>query len=226
MFSTIDLEEGRPDRRLRKDQDEETMEATAVMGMFISNNLAKLKGLTTEEKPKLSASSKVIAAVADTGIHMIENLVGQSCPLFDKHGGCLQVARTYFGIKATQKGYSSQEIDERWNGSHADEKYMFSSGFINQRCLDQKLSRLTQPRKRIDQVKHPLDLFLRHQRPPIETLLSSAQRFLSRTPNVRQEGVVSRYTSHQTWPGYARTICRLGPPEALSPQVFAAFSHS
>lgn len=32
-------------------------------------------------------------------------------------------------------------------------------------------------------------------------------------------------TSHQTWPEYARTICRFGPPEALSPQVFAAFSH-
>ncbi|KAJ4030950.1 hypothetical protein NW753_013643 [Fusarium oxysporum] len=32
-------------------------------------------------------------------------------------------------------------------------------------------------------------------------------------------------TSHQIWPGYARTIWRFGPPEALSPQVFAAFSH-
>ncbi|KAI7760635.1 hypothetical protein LZL87_009519 [Fusarium oxysporum] len=84
----------------------------------------------------------VAAVITDTGIHMVESLVSQSFELFDKHGGCLQVARTYFGIKATQQDYSLQEIDECWNGRHADPQLfeLFNTTFSHALTIIELLS--------------------------------------------------------------------------------------
>ncbi|CVK86236.1 uncharacterized protein FPRN_06273 [Fusarium proliferatum] len=73
----------------------------------------------------------VAGVITDTGIHMVERLVGQSFRLFNKHGGCFQVGRMYFGMKAAQQDYSQQQIDECWSGKHVDSQLseLFNSTF-------------------------------------------------------------------------------------------------
>ncbi|KAF4417398.1 Diaminopropionate ammonia-lyase [Fusarium acutatum] len=73
----------------------------------------------------------VAGMITDTGIHMVESLVGQSFKLFNKYGGCLRVGRMYFDMKAAQQDYSQQQIDECWNGKHVDSQLseLFNSTF-------------------------------------------------------------------------------------------------
>ncbi|CVK86572.1 uncharacterized protein FMAN_06159 [Fusarium mangiferae] len=73
----------------------------------------------------------VAGVITDTGIHMVERLVGRSFRLFNKHGGCFQVGRMYFGMKAAQQDYSQQQIEECWNGKHVDSQLseLFNSTF-------------------------------------------------------------------------------------------------
>ncbi|KAF4456759.1 hypothetical protein F53441_1195 [Fusarium austroafricanum] len=60
------------------------------------------------------------AVMTDTGIHMIRDLVNQSSELFDKHGGFIQIAKTYFTERALQKGFSQQQVDECWKDGRID----------------------------------------------------------------------------------------------------------
>ncbi|KAF5251875.1 hypothetical protein FANTH_3057 [Fusarium anthophilum] len=62
----------------------------------------------------------VAGVITDTGIHMVERLVGNSFKLFDKHGGCIQVGGMHFAMQAALNGYSQQQIDECWSGKHVD----------------------------------------------------------------------------------------------------------
>ncbi|KAG4256473.1 hypothetical protein FPRO03_05421 [Fusarium proliferatum] len=73
----------------------------------------------------------VAGVTTDTGIHMVERLVGRSFRLFNKHGGCFQVGRMYFGMKAAQQDYSQQQIDECWSGKPVDSQLseLFNSTF-------------------------------------------------------------------------------------------------
>ncbi|KAF5625709.1 diaminopropionate ammonia-lyase [Fusarium sp. NRRL 52700] len=60
----------------------------------------------------------VAGVVTDTSIHMLGVLELQSPPLFDKHGGCLEIGRGYFYSVASQNGYSIPEVDDCWSGRH------------------------------------------------------------------------------------------------------------
>ncbi|KAF5559585.1 diaminopropionate ammonia-lyase [Fusarium phyllophilum] len=84
----------------------------------------------------------VAGVITDTGIHMVESLVGQSFKLFDRYGGCLQVGRMYFGMKASQKDYSQKQIDECWKGKHVDSQLseLFNSTFSHVLTILEPLS--------------------------------------------------------------------------------------
>ncbi|PNP82645.1 hypothetical protein FNYG_03876 [Fusarium nygamai] len=84
----------------------------------------------------------VAGVITDIGIHMVESLVGQSSKLFNQHGGCLQVGKLYFSMKASQKDYTQQQIDECWKGEHVDPQLseLFNSTFSHVLTILEPLS--------------------------------------------------------------------------------------
>ncbi|KAF4339230.1 diaminopropionate ammonia-lyase [Fusarium beomiforme] len=109
------------------------------------------------------------AVITDTGIQMVEDLVSQSLPLFDKHGGCLRIPKTYFSMKATQQGYSVQQAEECWSDRHPDTKLFefFSRTFCHSLAIIEPLTTM---------FPKPLNISPNPTNPnPIERNLSSSE---------------------------------------------------